>query len=213
MTNPNRSAHEIAAELEQSMFRLYDQDNQPDVEWTEDGPQWGITFHSAEASDLAPVITVAEMRLDAFLREHRPELGDMPHWQHHYAEIDQLDSGFEQQRADGAAPPGDRHPYMVGIHDLTDPVRPGVKTCCFTRADAYLFALDHFGTPTWYEDATDPIIVTIHRAEADIPLVSIVGQPVAVADHVRHYLREHAAVCALVLARSMLQQWRTAHRS
>ena len=96
---PRNEADKKAAALQQALFRLYDQDNQPDIVYTEDGPQYGTTFHDAEDPRLAAEIAAAEKRLDDHLITHRAQLGDLERWKPDYAAID--------DRADSRPSPAD----------------------------------------------------------------------------------------------------------
>ncbi|NUS42343.1 MAG: hypothetical protein HOQ24_01405 [Mycobacteriaceae bacterium] len=78
------STQDTARKLQSELFRLYDVENRPDIEWTEDGPQWGDTYEAGGDPQLQAAIAAAENKLDTFLKQHRNELGTDPHWQNYY---------------------------------------------------------------------------------------------------------------------------------
>ncbi len=216
MTTPNKPAHALATDLEQALFRLYDLDNQPDIEFTENGPKWGTTFHNAETANLAPAINVAELRLEAFLRSHRTELADLDKWHTHYAHYDENDSRIAEQTLD--APASNRedldpvHAYTVEVHATDVFGAPDTALRCDTLTDAYVQAIAEIEHRIPDMRTAVPALVAIYR-DNETPSQSRLLYPSdRILPELHHRIQEHTAAIALVRTQAALQEWFEAHR-
>ncbi len=213
MTNPNSSAHDIAVELQQALFRLYDQDNQPDVEWTEDGPQWGTTFHDAEDGNFEPKIEAGEQQLDDYLREHRNELGSHPHWRSRYSALDATEVAPEQTSGTDRTAPisasGD-YRYVVNMSGPFGGGGYGIAVPGRTLEDAYAYSLEQLGQQEVWSALT-PVTIEVSFDQNIIPPLGFTDSFERVIERLSGHLSERAAATALVLARSALRPWQAAH--
>lgn len=70
----------VAEALERQLFALYDEENRPDIVWTEDGPQYGDTYDDGDDPALQQQIRRVEKALDDHIAAHRDELATHPDW-------------------------------------------------------------------------------------------------------------------------------------
>jgi hypothetical protein len=81
-----------AERLEERYFGLMSRANRPDIEYTEDGPRYGTTYHDAESPQLNSEVDVAEAELERFLQENRSVLESNPRWALDYVRRDATDA-------------------------------------------------------------------------------------------------------------------------
>ncbi|NNH72994.1 hypothetical protein HLB23_24560 [Nocardia uniformis] len=203
MTTPHQPAHDILNALKNSLFRLYDHANQPDIVWTEDGPAWGDTYHDADSLELAADIIAAEDKLTAALREHRDELGADPRWQPFYAELDESEAthtGSDGQSLD------DQFRYRVEVS------HPATIFYSDTLADAYQWARDHLASDRIEVPPTGRVMLEIYARESDSPMMGGYETPEQLDEKLRREAFEDATAQTLLLAQAEVQRRRTAAR-
>lgn len=195
MTTPERSAREVAAELEQEVFRLHELENRPDVEWTEDGPQWVGAFDGTESASQRRRTMAAELRLHTFLQQHQSELEHESHWRSHYAMLD------GQHSAPTSAYRGRRYVVTVsasfgrGQYEITVPGP--------TLDDAYAAMLDQLKQQVVWARST-PVAVNATTDENSTPTASFADALQGVIERLERRRFDRTAAAALVFARSRL---------
>ncbi len=209
MTSTNRSPQEIAAELEERLFRLYDRAGRPivnwtsrgpNIVWTHEGPRWSRTVDREGDPALAAEINGVELRLERVLRQHRLQLVSIPRWQPYYAD-------HAPEHDDGMPSAQDGFRYNVHLHAPGLSWRvPDIAYQARTLAEACTRTLDQLRDNRTSTLAGGILILDItDRLDISTPRLYLAETLLTLTTKLDTFAREHTTALALRLAHSVVR--------
>jgi len=204
MTSTDKAPHEIAAELEERLFRLYDRAGRPIVTWTSRGPNIVWTHDGLRVSRavdregdpaLAAAIGSAELRLETFLRQYRSQLGAIPRWRPYYAD-------HALAHDDGMPAVQDGFRYNVHLHAPGLSWRvPDIAYGARTLTEACARTLDHLRDNRSSTLAGGILVLDVtDRLDVSTPRLYLAETLPTLIDKLDTFAREHTTALALRLA-------------